>query len=236
MHVRYGNLPAVRGVSLDAARGEVVALIGANGAGKTSTLNAIAGIVRPAEGSIVFEGVDITGLPPHRTIERGIAQVPEARLIFTGLTVRENLRLGAYVSGRGMKTEVVMEESLRHFEELRGRLDEPASALSGGQQQMLAIARGLMARPRLLMLDEPSLGLAPRAVRTLFRLVRTLRGDGITVVLVEQNVRQALQVADRAYILEGGAVILTGTGRELLHHDLLVSSYLGIAQSGDDRP
>ncbi|MBI3991958.1 MAG: ABC transporter ATP-binding protein [Candidatus Lambdaproteobacteria bacterium] len=232
LHVRYGNVRAVQGVSIEVRSGEIVVLIGANGAGKTSMLNAIAGIVRPAAGFISFQGEIITGLPAHRVIDRGIVQVPEGRLIFTGLTVRENLRLGAYrVKERGDPAQA-MEQALHNFAELRPRLDEPASALSGGQQQMLAIARGLMARPRLLLLDEPSLGLAPRAVQAVFRLVRTLRGEGITVLLVEQNVRQALQIADRGYVLEGGTVILSGTGRALLAHDLLVSSYLGITQHG----
>jgi branched-chain amino acid transport system ATP-binding protein len=234
LHVRYGNVRAVHGVSLEVHPGEIVALIGANGAGKTSLLNAIAGIVRPAAGVISFEGEVITGLPAYRVIDRGIVQVPEGRLIFTGLTVRENLRLGAYRRREPGGEAQAMEHALHNFAELSPRLDEPASALSGGQQQMLAIARGLMARPKLLLLDEPSLGLAPRAVRAVFRLVRTLRSEGITMLLVEQNVRQALQIADRGYVLEGGAVILSGTGRELLAHELLVSSYLGITQHGEE--
>jgi branched-chain amino acid transport system ATP-binding protein len=233
LHVRYGHRPAVRGVSLEVAQGEVVALIGANGAGKTSTLNAIAGTIRPTDGSIFFEDVDITGLPPHQTMRLGIVQVPEGRLIFSRLTVRENLRLGAYSAGVAADIPERLNKALRHFSELRGRLDEPASVLSGGQQQMLAIARGLMARPRLFLLDEPSLGLDPRSVRGLFRLVRYLRDEGTSVLLVEQNVRQALHVADRGYVLEGGSVILMGSGRELLQHDLLVPSYLGITPQGD---
>lgn len=228
LRVVYGALRAVQGVSLDVTEGEIVALIGANGAGKSSTMHAICGIERPAAGAIRFRGEDVTGLPAHRIIAKGIAIVPEGRLIFAGLTVEENLRLGAHGAPKGRSAESALPEVLALFPELRERLDGQGAALSGGQAQMLALARGLMADPKLLLLDEPSLGLAPVAVQAVFRLIRGLRDRGVTILLVEQNVRQALAVADRGYVLESGRVILEGPAAELSRHDLLVSAYMGL--------
>jgi branched-chain amino acid transport system ATP-binding protein len=230
LSVSYGKIRAVHGISLDVAEGEVVALIGANGAGKSSTMHAICGIEKPSGGTIRFQGDDITGQPAHEVIRRGIVQVPEGRLIFAGLTIEENLRLGALnAAGSGSEQETVLDL----FPRLRERLDERGSALSGGEAQMLALARGLMARPKLLMLDEPSLGLAPVAVREVFALIARLREFGVTILLVEQNVRQALTVADRAYVLEGGRIILDGDARDLVVDEHLMRAYMGLTPEGD---
>ena len=228
LHVGYGKIRAVRGVSLDVADGEIVALIGANGAGKSSTMHAICGIERPASGTVRFLGEDITGRPSHKIIGKGVVLVPEGRLIFAGLTLKENLRLGAHGAADPARTHEVMGQVMELFPVLKERLHARGSALSGGQAQMLALARGLMAQPRLLMLDEPSLGLAPVTVQEVFRLGRSLRDNGVTILLVEQNVRQALAIADRAYILESGRVILQGAADELRQHDRFVSAYLGL--------
>lgn len=228
LRVNYGKVRAVQGVSFTVAQGEVVALIGANGAGKSSTMHAISGIVRAAAGTVRFEGEDITRLPPHRILRRGIAQVPEGRMIFASLTIEENLRIG----GQTIRDAATMRERktkvLDLFPMLRPRLTEGAASLSGGQQQMLALARGLMAEPRLLMLDEPSLGLSPIAAQEVFELIGTLRGQGVTILLVEQNVRQALAIADRGYVIESGRIILEGRADDLLKHPLLLSAYLGV--------
>ena len=232
LHVSYGKVRAVQGVSLDVEEGEIVALIGANGAGKSSTMHAVCGIERAAQGQVRFLGQSIARLPPHRIMRRGIVQVPEGRLIFGGLTIAQNLRLGAYnVAGRA-KAEADIDHVLEFFPMLRDRLDERGAALSGGQAQMLALARGLMARPRLLMLDEPSLGLAPIAAQEVFALIPRLRDAGVTILLVEQNVRQALAIADRGYVLESGRIILDGGAAELAEHELLVSAYLGLTRGG----
>ena len=228
LHVSYGKVRAVQGVSLKVGEGEIVALIGANGAGKSSTMHAVCGIERPAGGQIRFLGVPIARLPPHRIMRRGIVQVPEGRLIFGGLTIAQNLRLGAYNVAGGARAEADIDRVLEFFPMLRDRLDERGAALSGGQAQMLALARGLMARPKLLMLDEPSLGLAPIAAQEVFALIARLRDSGVTILLVEQNVRQALAIADRGYVLESGRIILDGKAAQLAEHELLVSAYLGL--------
>ncbi|MCY4066880.1 MAG: ABC transporter ATP-binding protein, partial [Rhodospirillaceae bacterium] len=201
--VSYGNIRAVQGIDLDVAAGEIVALIGANGAGKSSTLRAISGIEKPAGGTIRFEGRDIAGRPPHEIIEAGITQVPEGRHIFGRLSVRENLRLGAYLRSTD-EIDAAIADVAALFPILQDRLEAPGSELSGGQAQMLALARGVIARPRLLMLDEPTLGLAPKTAGEIFAIIRRLRADGLTIMLVEQNLRQALKIADRAYVLESG--------------------------------
>ena len=232
LRVSYGKVRAVQGVSLEVEEGEIVALIGANGAGKSSTMHAVCGIERPAAGEIRFLGQHIARLPPHRIMRRGIVQVPEGWLIFGELTIAQNLRLGAYnVPGRA-RAEADIDRVLEFFPMLRDRLDERGSALSGGQAQMLALARGLMARPKLLMLDEPSLGLAPIAAQEVFALIARLRDTGVTILLVEQNVRQALAIADRGYVLESGRIILDGKAAELSEHELLVSAYLGLQRGG----
>ena len=228
LDVNYGRIRALQGVSLDVAEGEIVALIGANGAGKSSTMNAISGVVRAAAGKVRLDGQGLLGLPAHRIVGRGVVQVPEGRLIFAGLTVEENLRLAAAATRDRRVEAEELERVLDLFPMLRHRLKDRGSSLSGGQAQMLALARGLIAAPRLLLLDEPSLGLAPVAAREVFGLIAKLRDSGVTILLVEQNVRQALAVADRGYVLEGGRIMLDGDAKALLGHELLVKSYLGI--------
>ena len=232
LRVDYGRIRALQGVSLDVAEGEIVALIGANGAGKSSTMNAISGIVRASGGDIRFEGESLAGLPSHRIMRRGVVQVPEGRLIFAGLTIEENLRLAAAAAHDRRRETAELDRVLALFPMLRDRLKDRGSSLSGGQAQILALARGLIAGPRLLLLDEPSLGLAPVAARETFDLIAGLRRGGITVLLVEQNVRQALAIADRGYVLESGRITLEGDAKALLGHELLMSSYLGIRKRG----
>jgi branched-chain amino acid transport system ATP-binding protein len=228
LHVGYGPVTAVRGLDLVVEEGELVALVGANGAGKTSTLLAAAGVLKPTRGRIRFGSADITRLPPERVVALGIATVPETRDVFPDLTVRENLRLGAYVRRHdraGYARDLEAQCAL--FPVLGERLDQAAGFLSGGEQQQLAIARALMSRPRLLMLDEPSLGLAPALVDRVFDLVARLRREGRTILLVEQNVRQTLAIADRAYVLELGRVKASGTPAELAARIDLAGAYLG---------
>jgi len=232
LEVRYGKILAVQDISLQVAQGEIVALIGTNGAGKSSIMKAICGIEPVAAGQIHYLGEEITGLPSHKIIQRGIVQVPEGRLIFKGLTVRENLLLGGYSTRNRAGLGEEISRLLEIFPMLQNRLNDPGSSLSGGQTQMLALARGLMARPKLLLLDEPSLGLAPLAVQEVLKLIKSLKEQGVTILLVEQNVRQALVIADRGYILEGGRIILEDKARQLLNHDLLIHSYLGIQNAG----
>ncbi|MEM7533349.1 MAG: ABC transporter ATP-binding protein [Chloroflexota bacterium] len=235
--VSYGVIQAVQDVSLDIAPGEVVCLVGANGAGKSSVMNGICGIVKPASGQVTLQGQAIHGWPAHRILRRGLAYVPEGRMIFAGLTVRENLLLGGLSAGHnqllsnqlGLNADQ-LSTILPLFPILQERLHEPASTLSGGQAQLLAIARGLMSNPTLLLLDEPSLGLAPLAARQIFDLIQTLGTQGLAVLLVEQNVRQALQIAHRGYVLEQGRITLQGTADELVQNEHLVRAYLGVDQ------
>lgn len=224
--VDYGRVRAVDGISFDVAAGEVVALIGANGAGKSSTLMAISGIVRARRGEVEFDGASIARAASHDVVRRGLVQVPEGRMIFASLTVLENLSIGGYGLAPEQQRES-LEEVVALFPMLADRLDEPAVNLSGGQLQLLALARGLMARPKLLLLDEPTLGLAPLAAREVLALVTTLRARGLSVLLVEQNVRQALRIVDRAYVLEAGRIALAGTPDDVLADDRLISTYLG---------
>ena len=234
LQVAYGGIAAVRGVDLQIDEGELVALIGANGAGKTSTLMAVAGVVRSRQGQIQFRGEDLTRLPPEQIIRRGIATVPENRDIFPDLTVEENLRLGAYIRHNRREYEHDRALMCAHFPVLGERLRQAAGFLSGGEQQQLAIARALMSHPTLLMLDEPSLGLAPALVDKVFELVQTLRREGRTVLLVEQNVRQTLQIADRVYILELGQVKASGVPADLAASLNIADLYFGhsVAPSG----
>jgi len=226
LEVNYGHIEAVRGIDLDLNKQEITALVGANGAGKSTTLLALSGLLPKAGGRITFEGEDITGLPPHQLVARGIVQVPEGRAILTTMTVKENLELGAY--RRGLKQiGSELEYVFNLFPRLKERIDGMAGNLSGGEQQMLAIARALMAKPRLLLLDEPSMGLAPIVVQEIFRSLRAINADGLTLFLVEQNVRQALKIAQRGYVLENGAMALAGSGRELLGHPRVLEAYLG---------
>ena len=228
LDVRYGKIRAVVGLDLAVNEGEIVTLVGVNGAGKSSTIRAICGVETPAAGRIEFAGQRLDRLPAHRIMALGIAHVPEGRQIFTNMTLRENLLLGAYHRKDQDQVARDIETDLELFPRLRGRLDERAYNLSGGELQMLALLRGLMARPRLLLLDEPSLGLAPLVVKDLFRLIRRLRDRGVTILLVEQNVRQALNVADLGYVMESGRLILSGQAQDLLADDQVAHAYLGV--------
>jgi branched-chain amino acid transport system ATP-binding protein len=231
LSARYGAVAALRDVSLEVRAGELVALIGANGAGKSTLLRAIAGLVAPAAGRVALDGRDVTGQAPEAMIRAGVALVPERRRVFAPLTVLDNLELGGYALPRGRdfrsRLEAGVEEAYRLFPVLRRRRDQLAGTLSGGEQQMLAIGRALMTRPRLLLCDEPSLGLAPLVVAEIMRLLSTLREAGTTILLVEQNARMALRSADRAYVLEVGSVVLSGAATDLLEDDQLKAAYLG---------
>ena len=224
--VAYGKLRAVKGVSFTVRRGEVVALLGSNGSGKSTLLRTIAGVLTPSAGRVRFDGGDITGWPSHRVARRGLRLVPEGRGLLARMSVWENLLMGQYAGGGDARD---LDAALARFPVLGQRRQQIASTLSGGEQQMLAIARALVARPSLLMLDEPSLGLAPRLIREVFQVVADLKREGVTIVLVEQNARQALAVADRAYILETGQVALSGPAAELGAGEAVQQAYLGVA-------
>jgi branched-chain amino acid transport system ATP-binding protein len=224
----YGDLLAVRSVSLEVREGECVALIGGNGAGKTTTLRAVTGLIPIRAGRVRFDGQSLDGVPPRRVVERGIAHVPEGRQVFASLTVRENLEMGARTRDARAARNASFDAVFALFPRLRERDRQPAGTLSGGEQQMLAIGRGLMARPRLLLLDEPSLGLAPLMVRAIFEIVETVNRQGTTILLVEQNVLRALQLCHRGYVLENGEVTLAGRRDELLGSDHIRQSYLGL--------
>lgn len=228
VHCAYGQAEVLHGISLEVRQGEIVSLIGANGAGKSSTLMCISRVNRLRSGRIRFMGQDITGLPPERVVALGLAQVPEGRKIFPRLTVRENLEMGAYIRRDTAGVQADMERSYELFPILRERSAQLGGTLSGGEQQMLAIARALMSRPKLLMMDEPSMGIAPMLVARIFETVRTqLRDRGVTILLVEQNANAALRMSDRGYVLETGRIVLTGTGQELLRDPRVRASYLG---------
>jgi branched-chain amino acid transport system ATP-binding protein len=223
----YGKVGAVRGLSMTIRKGELVSLIGANGAGKTTTLRAISGLVRPTTGRILFQGEDITRAPPRVILSKGIAHCPEGRHVFPDMTVQENLEMGCYLRTDHAEIEADTEEMYRRFPRLSDRRSQMAGTLSGGEQQMLAIGRGLMSRPQLMLFDEPSLGLAPNLVQATFRIISEICAQGATVLLVEQNAYAALEMCDRSYILESGEVRLTGTGKELLDNPDVKRAYLG---------
>lgn len=227
LRVDYGRVRALTDVELDVRDGEIVALIGANGAGKSTLLKAVAGLVHPSAGDIVYDGQALQRSPTHDRVRRGLVLVPEGRGILTRMTVRENLLLGASARPNRASPEAETERILARFRPLAVRQALPASVLSGGEQQLLAIARALLIRPKLLMVDEPSLGLAPRITREIFELLVELRHDGVTILLVEQNARQALQIADRAYVFRTGRVVLSGTATELLGNPQVQQAYLG---------
>jgi len=226
--VSYGDLPALRGVSLSVEDGEILSVVGANGAGKTTMLRAISGLMRPRAGEILLDGARLDRLPGHQVVERGVVHVPEGRKIFPSLTVRENLELGGYSGRARSERPASLERAFALFPILRERQRQVAGTLSGGQQQMLAIGRALMALPRVLMLDEPSLGLAPLVVEEIFRVIERINRAGTTVLLVEQNTRQALGLARRGYVLENGRVALVGASRELLDNEHVRRAYLGL--------
>jgi branched-chain amino acid transport system ATP-binding protein len=226
--VFYGDVQVVWDISFDVKQGEVVALIGANGAGKSTTLKTISGLVRPEKGEIIFEGKTVHDVKPYNLIELGIAHVPEGRRLFSDMTVEENLDMGSLKGDAKDKRVETKEMVFELFPRLKERRKQHAGTLSGGEQQMVAIGRGLMSRPRLLMFDEPSLGLAPILVREVFRVIESIRSEGTTVLIVEQNVKQTLSVADRAYVLENGKIVITGTGESLLGDEHVKMAYLGV--------
>ncbi|HVN96766.1 MAG TPA: ABC transporter ATP-binding protein [Syntrophorhabdaceae bacterium] len=227
--VSYGHIEAVRDISFRVAEGSIVSLVGPNGAGKTTTLNAISGVIPAAHGTIRFQGKDITRASAHRRVSEGIVQVPEGRLVLATMTVRENLELGAYRRSAS-ETRASIAAMEARFPILAERRKSPAGTLSGGEQQMLAIARGLMAKPKLLLLDEPSLGLAPLLVQTIFDIVGELHSEGLTILLVEQNAHQALMVSSDGYVMESGKIVLRGSATELMANQAVIDSYLGQVQ------
>ena len=228
LKVAYGAAQALWGVSLDVRPGELLCVVGPNGAGKTTLINTIAGILRARSGSMVLNGSDITHLAPHRFCEAGIALVPEGRRLFTGMTVLENLELGSYLPPSKAKRRETLEQVIELFPVIRDKLASAAGELSGGQQQMVAIARALMARPRLLLLDEPSLGLSPLIVHDMFAAIRRINAEGMSVLLVEQNVAMAMEISQRAYVLEEGHIVAEGTPHELLARPEIQRAYLGV--------
>ena len=225
INVFYGAIHAIKGVSFEVGEGEIVTLIGANGAGKTTTLQTVSGLLRSKTGSIEFMGDSIDRVPAHKLVERGLAQVPEGRRIFLQMTVQENLDMGAYTSKGDVQAD--MERVYEQFPRLRERRKQIAGTLSGGEQQMLAMGRALMSHPKLLMLDEPSMGLSPILVEFVFQMIREMHESGVTILLVEQNAQAALAVADRAYVMETGKITLSGTGKELAESEEVKKAYLG---------
>ena len=228
LHVFYGRIEAIKGISFTVGEGEIVTLIGANGAGKTTTLRTISGVRGVAQGSVIFEGRDITKIPPHERVKMGICQAPEGRGIFPGMTVLENLEMGAYTrTGKDAYAEDELEHVFSLFPRLKERVSQLGGTLSGGEQQMLAIGRALMSKPRLLLLDEPSMGLAPMLIAQIFEIIRRINAEGVSVLLVEQNATQALRTAHRAYVLETGYVVKEGSGSALLDDPSVRAAYLG---------
>ncbi len=226
LHVYYGSIHAIKGVSFEVGEGEIVTLIGANGAGKSTTLNTVGGLLKPREGSIEFEGRSILGVAPHKVVNEGMALCPEGRRVFAQLSVKENLEMGAYTRPASEIPET-LEMVYEHFPRLKERQSQMAGTLSGGEQQMLAMGRALMSKPKLMMLDEPSMGLAPILVDQIFEIIEALNKAGTTILLVEQNAQMALSIADRAYVLETGRIVNTGTGKDLLNDDSVKKAYLG---------
>lgn len=227
LHTYYGNIHALKGVSLTVSQGEVVTLIGSNGAGKTTTLRTIQGLLRPRTGTVLFEGKPLESLSAEAIVRLGISQSPEGRLIFPRMTVRENLEMGAYLRNDTLGIKSDTEKVLNLFPRLRERISQKGGTLSGGEQQMLAIARALMSRPRLLLLDEPSMGLAPMLVSQIFAIVRDINSQGTTILLVEQNARMALSVAHRGYVIQTGQVVVAGTASDLQTNETVRKAYLG---------
>ena len=227
LNVYCGSIHAVKGISFDVEEGEIVTLIGANGAGKSTTLNTVAGLLKPREGKVEFEGESLLGIPPHTIVSKGMALCPEGRRVFLQMSVRENLEMGAFTRRDSAEIADSLEMVFDRFPRLKEREGQSAGTLSGGEQQMLAMGRALMSKPRLLMLDEPSMGLAPILVQEIFNIIKSLHETGTTVLLVEQNARMALSVADRAYVLETGRVSMSGNAADLANDDRVKQAYLG---------
>ena len=230
LKVSYGGIEAIKGISLNVEKGEIVTLIGANGAGKSTTLRAISGLVPIREGTITYDGQVISGQSPQKIVSEGIGMVPEGRRVFPNLTVLENLKVGAYLRKDDLTPDI--EHVYQLFPRLKERSWQMAGTLSGGEQQMLAVGRAMMMRPKLMMMDEPSLGLEPLVIRDIFKIIQTLHDEGITILLVEQNANAALRIADSAYVLETGSITMHGTGRELLDNPQVKEAYLGKARAG----
>ncbi|TYO97758.1 ABC transporter ATP-binding protein [Desulfallas thermosapovorans] len=227
LHYSYGAIKALNGISFKVDEGEIVALIGANGAGKSTTLSNISGILHPQQGSIKYRGTDISKLPPHKVVEAGISLVPEGRRVFSRMTVLENLEMGAYIRKSKAEVNESIENVFTRFERLKERRNQLAGTLSGGEQQMLAIGRALMSKPKLLLMDEPSMGLAPMLVQEIFSIIKEINDSGTTILLVEQNAYMALSVAQHAYVLETGAIALSGTAEEMANNPAVKKAYLG---------
>lgn len=227
LEVYYGMIQAIKGISFEVNEGEVIALIGANGAGKTTTLQTITGMLQAKKGHIIFEGQDITKIPGHKIVSMGMAHVPEGRRVFAQLSVLENLKMGAYT--RKDKAEIAesLQKVYKSFPRLEERKNQPAGTLSGGEQQMLAMGRALMSKPRIILMDEPSMGLSPIFVEEIFNIIKEISASGTTVLLVEQNAKKALSIADRAYVLETGKIVLDGDAKELMNNDQIKKAYLG---------
>ena len=226
LQVYYGSIHAIKGISFEVNEGEIVTLIGANGAGKSTTLNTIGGLLKPRSGSVEFEGASLLGTAPHKIVSKGMALCPEGRRVFLQLSVQENLEMGAYTRPKGEIADSIA-QVYEQFPRLKERYQQVAGTLSGGEQQMLAMGRALMSKPKLLMLDEPSMGLAPLLVEQIFSIIEELNAAGTTILLVEQNARMALSIAHRGYVLETGNIVTTGTGKELLTNDSVRKAYLG---------
>lgn len=227
LNVYYGAIHAIKGVSLDVNKGEIITLIGSNGAGKSTTLRTISGLLKPKTGTIVFEDKNIVGVPAHKIVGMGLCQVPEGRHVFANMSVMENLELGAYLRSDKDGIAADLEDVFKKFPRLLERKEQLSGTLSGGEQQMLAMGRALMSRPRILLLDEPSMGLAPLLVKEIFNIIKEINESGTTILLVEQNAKMALSIADKAYVLETGHVALSGTAKELLHSEAVQKAYLG---------
>ena len=227
LSVHYGMIQAVRNVDFKVNEGEIVSLIGANGAGKSTILKTLSGLIQPSEGEIIYLGENIASTSAKKIVEKGLVQVPEGRHVFPGLTVKENLELGAFLRKDKEGIQKDMEDVFERFPILKERKDQDAQTLSGGEQQMLAMGRALMSRPKLLLLDEPSMGLAPIFIREIFKIIQEIQKTGTTVLLIEQNAKMALSISNRAYVLETGSVVLSGTGQELLESDEIQKAYLG---------
>ena len=226
LNVYYGVIQALKGISFEVEEGDVIALIGANGAGKTTTLHALTGLIPVKSGSIVFEGKDITKLPGHKLVSMGIAHVPEGRRVFAQLTVLQNLKMGAYTRNNKQESEETIQRIYKRFPRLEERKNQLAGTLSGGEQQMLAMGRALMSHPRLIVMDEPSMGLSPLYVNEIFEIIKEISAEGTTVLLVEQNAKKALSIANKAYVLETGKIVLRGDAKELMNNDRVKKAYL----------
>lgn len=227
LEVYYGVIQAIKGISFEVNEGEVIALIGANGAGKTTTLHTISGLIAPKRGTVTFEGKNITKMPAHKIVTAGMAHVPEGRRVFASLSVYQNLKMGAYTRSDKNEIEETLQTVYKRFPRLEERKNQPAGTLSGGEQQMLAMGRALMSRPRIILMDEPSMGLSPILVNEIFDIIKSVSASGTTVLLVEQNAKKALSIADRGYVLETGRIVLEGKAQELLNDESVQKAYLG---------